>query len=81
MGLFLSMFIDILSVDPVMYLRARPRGTPGQWHVDGHSRTCLSLSALASASWDKYAVSVDRCRVRHWQRQHWWWRSIHPPVI
>jgi len=71
MGLFLSMFIDILSVDPVMYLRAR----------HGHSRTCLSLSALASASWDKYAVSVDRCRVRRWQRQHWWWRSIHPPLI
>jgi len=43
-------------------------GTPGLWHVDGHTlvSACQFLSVLASASYDNYAVSVDRCRVSRW---------------
>jgi len=64
-----SLVIDTVSVDPVT------SGRHLEVHLDSDMSIDTHLSALASTSWDKHAVSVDRCRVRRWHWQHWWRRS------
>jgi len=61
-----SLVIDTLSVDSVTSVP--DLGVGYTWTLTCRwTRTCLGLSVLASVSYDKYAVSVDRCRVRRWQ--------------